>query len=152
MSLSLLDMAWETEVGSHTEKLILVALADHSNDQGACWPSISRLARRCHLARSSVFDAIKGLKSRGIIEVKVTPGRGSTYTLNRSAMRTGPGGGPVRQPDPTSPPRGPHPSGRRTGPVRQPDPNRNEPPKNHHEPSARVPVSPRRTAKIAHRL
>ncbi len=49
------------------EKVILLALADASNDDGVCWPSVSRLAERAYVSERTVQRAIQSLIDGGYI-------------------------------------------------------------------------------------
>lgn len=121
-------------------KSVLVSLADMANDEGYCWPTIDRLCERTCYGRTAVIDAIAWLESRGAVRASRKNGRKTVYWVepakfvpegdgvgdgaglagapanltNQSASRTGPPPGPVRQPDPTSPPGGLNQSARRT--------------------------------------
>ena len=61
--------------------LVLLALADHANDEGECWPSIDRIAEvsRCH--RSAVFKSLKRLELSGYINIRNTP-KGNLYWVS----------------------------------------------------------------------
>lgn len=52
-----------------TEKLVLLALADHANDDGYCFPSYSSLARRCSLSDRQVRRTVAKLADRGILRI-----------------------------------------------------------------------------------
>jgi hypothetical protein len=98
------DAAWETETGSPVAKLLLVALADHADASGKCFPSIARLVERTELSRTAVITGLKSLESSGLVTVQRTFGRGSNYIVNQCATRTGTGDAPVRETHPTSAP------------------------------------------------
>mgnify|MGYP000141283017 CR=1 FL=1 len=48
MSIRLMSLVWDTDL-PQTEKLVLLALADWSNDDGVSWPKQSTIAQRCSL-------------------------------------------------------------------------------------------------------
>ena len=54
MSLRALSWAWEQELTNPSEKLVLLAIADHANDDGMCWPSMSHVANRCLLSTRQI--------------------------------------------------------------------------------------------------
>lgn len=58
--------AWNQPLAP-TQKLVLVALAWHSDDGGTCWPSQARLARLSGLSERSVRRAAKDLEQRGLV-------------------------------------------------------------------------------------
>ena len=47
--------------------LVYLALAKHSDSEGACWPSLSTIAKLARVHRSSVAQAIKRLEARGYL-------------------------------------------------------------------------------------
>lgn len=113
-----------------TPKAVLISLADQSNDQGWCWPSLTGISVRTCFGRTAVIEALKWLEDNGYMTIEKTGGRTNRYAMNltrlrqrelepvreadQSGSRTGPAGArePVRQAD---------------EPVRQADPNRKEP-------------------------
>jgi hypothetical protein len=69
-----------------SEKLVLLAMADHARDDGTgCYPSIELLARKTSLSRRGVQKIMRRLESRGLIAPsKVSrggPRRSTEYTL-----------------------------------------------------------------------
>jgi len=48
--------------------LVYLALAKHSDGEGACWPSLPTIARLARVHRSSVAQAIKRLEARGYLK------------------------------------------------------------------------------------
>jgi len=67
MGVKALSWAWEAHVGSHTRKLILIALADWADDNGYCWPSYDTIARKCEISRRAVVMGIKRLQDDNLI-------------------------------------------------------------------------------------
>ncbi len=62
MSVRIMSLVFENQELSSTEKLIMLALADHANDEGkSVYPSQSRIARKTSLARPTVNKHIQGL-------------------------------------------------------------------------------------------
>ena len=64
------------------EKMVLLALADWSNDEGHCWPSVSRLAQRCALGDRQVRRIIKKFEADGVLSVRNRGRRSNYYILN----------------------------------------------------------------------
>jgi predicted transcriptional regulator len=88
MSVKAMTWVWESDL-SGNRKLVLLALADHANDEGQCWPGIMRIAKKCGLARSTVIEHIRVLAKAGIIEKEHKCDangyrRNNYYTLNLS--------------------------------------------------------------------
>src|SRR3546814_12496060 len=47
MSINLMDRVWYREDLRTMEKFVALALADSAGDDGACYPSIIRIAKKC---------------------------------------------------------------------------------------------------------
>ena len=63
-----MTLAW----GAHltpSPKLLLMALADISNDDGVCWPSVRLLAKKCCLSEREIRRILEQLKSAGYIRI-----------------------------------------------------------------------------------
>ena len=82
MSIRIMTLAWQTTTTTHTEKLVLLALADNANDAGECWPSISTIAKKCSLSRQGVLNQILKLEKAKILKSARVHGRVNRYTLN----------------------------------------------------------------------
>ena len=62
--------AWSIIDGlKSAEKLVLLRLADHANDQGVCWPGKDSLAVMCCMSKRTVDFAIETLAARHLISV-----------------------------------------------------------------------------------
>ena len=70
---------WELDLPQN-EKLVLLALADHSDDRGSCYPSVERLAWKSGYSVRQMQAILKVLRNRGILEVVGSSigGRGNT--------------------------------------------------------------------------
>jgi hypothetical protein len=123
MSIRLMTIVWEIQTLTSTQKLILLALADNASDEGICWPSLSTIARKSSLARSTVADQLNDLEKLDLIaRDRGSIHRSTVYTVKlmgsppaglvRHTDRGSPlaGLGVVRQPDGGSPPHGLKPS------------------------------------------
>lgn len=60
--------AWGNEDVAGSELLLLLALCDHANDEGVCWPSIKTLSRKVRVQKRSVTKLIEKLESKGLLE------------------------------------------------------------------------------------
>lgn len=60
---------------------ILLCLADHANDDGVCWPSIPRIAKRVRIDRNNVMDHIKALAKSGYLAVEHRNGTSNVYKV-----------------------------------------------------------------------
>jgi hypothetical protein len=66
---------WELDLPQN-EKLVLLALADHSDDRGSCYPSIARLAWKSGYSVRQTQAILKNLRVSGILEVIGSSARG----------------------------------------------------------------------------
>ena len=84
MSVKALTWAFEQPINA-TEKVVLLALADHANEDGLCWPSISLLVKRAHVGERTVQRAIQSLEDAGFIarERRVRENGSDTSNLYR---------------------------------------------------------------------
>lgn len=78
MSIRLANHVWEHAQLSGTDLLMLLALADHANDEAVCWPSLERLAARCRISKRQAQRVIQRLIAAGEIYVDAGNGRGNT--------------------------------------------------------------------------
>ena len=59
-----------------TERLIMLALADHADDEGRCYPSVARIAQRTGLSERAVQTNVRSLIAAGYINVTIGGGKG----------------------------------------------------------------------------
>ena len=78
MSIKVSDWAWTVDGLDAGAKLVLLALADHADDTGLCWPSLERLAERTGRNRSTVQRSLRALVGLGLVSSSVGSGRRST--------------------------------------------------------------------------
>ena len=108
-----MSLCWPLQMPP-TPKAVLISLADNANDQGHCWPSLTKISERTCFGRTAVIEAVKWLEAHGAIKADrsdryrttyiVTPhGYNSTGLVretNQSASRTSPyDGALVREAD-----------------------------------------------------
>lgn len=135
MSVDYFEAAFECEALGPTTRFVLVALGDHADANGRCFPSIARLARRTGLSTRSVQKSLRELRAEDYITVAPNAGRSGTnvYILNLTPARGAP-------PQVVRPARdAPHP---RTSFAPTPAGDSPEPSENHQEPSEKIPLSP----------
>lgn len=68
---------FESETLGPTERLIMLALADHADDAGRCYPSIARLCQRTGLSERAIQTNIRRLSEQGYIRVSAGGGKGN---------------------------------------------------------------------------
>jgi len=61
---------WDETRFRGTDLLILLCLADHANDQGACWPSYQTLAKRARCSRRQAIRCVQKLSAEGWIYIE----------------------------------------------------------------------------------
>jgi Helix-turn-helix domain len=68
---------WESSSAKGGARLVLLALADHANDEGYCHPSVARLARKSALTERNVQLILRNLEARGELVTLRSSGRGN---------------------------------------------------------------------------
>ncbi|HDZ3416080.1 helix-turn-helix domain-containing protein [Pseudomonas aeruginosa] len=85
MSTIIMSACWPLQGMSPAQKAVLISLADQANDQGVCWPAVDSIAMRCCLSNRAVQQAIKWLRSVGIVSVEERQGRSTIYSVTPAA-------------------------------------------------------------------
>jgi MarR-like DNA-binding transcriptional regulator SgrR of sgrS sRNA len=88
MSIHAMTLVWRCTDMSQSETLVALALADHANDQGICWPSLHTIAIKSRLSERQVRRVIQKLQDDGIVVYNEKPGRSHTYCLDLHWLRT----------------------------------------------------------------
>lgn len=75
----------ERKTKASTAKLVMLAIADHANDQGeSAYPALTKLEKKTALSRQGVVDALTALKFNGLL--LIDPGTSklgtNNYTIN----------------------------------------------------------------------
>ena len=92
MSIRVMTKVWDNFPGAGgSELLVLLALADWSNDDGLCWPSVAAVATKSRLSRSQAQRVMRGLCDGGFVSVVGNenggkPGDTRRYRINLGAM------------------------------------------------------------------
>lgn len=81
MSIKLMAAAWDLDIPS-TEKMVLLCLADYAGDNGACWPSVPSIAKKCSKSERTVQTAIQWLRAEGFCSWDETPGKPHQFRLD----------------------------------------------------------------------
>lgn len=71
-------------------KMVLLSLADQSNDAGQCWPELDDLAARCSMSRRTLFDCLRELEEAGFLTRihRGQPGKLKVvFQVNEDALR-----------------------------------------------------------------
>ncbi|GAA0907576.1 hypothetical protein GCM10009552_15710 [Rothia nasimurium] len=80
MSTTLMGLCWPLQMPP-TPKAVLISLADNANDQGYCWPSLSKISERTCFGRTAVIDAVKWLEARGALKADRSDRYRTTYII-----------------------------------------------------------------------
>ena len=112
-------MAWVLEheaTTTGTDRLVLLALANHANDNGEAWPSIDTIAREAGVQRrQTVKDALARLVAAGLIEREINGApdhrlradrRPNLYRLTGARLTAPRGGTGAREASPGDEPTG----------------------------------------------
>lgn len=75
-----MNAAWDIDCPC-AQKVVLIALCDHANSAGECWPGLSRLEKRCGLSRQGVIDQIEALEKKRLLVVVREPGKANKYRV-----------------------------------------------------------------------
>ena len=67
MSIEALNWAWQQPCPNPTSKLVLMALADHANSDGECWPAMKRIAELTGISVRQVSTHVKALVELGYV-------------------------------------------------------------------------------------
>lgn len=81
MSTRAREWAWDQAL-SGTQKMLLVALAEHANEEGVCWPSQARLAAMCAISDRQARTHLARFQELGLVVVEHRPGDGAGRKSN----------------------------------------------------------------------
>ncbi len=70
-----MSAVFESKTLGPTERLVMIALADHADDSGRCYPSNSRLCERTGLSERAVRQNVRSLEAAGYLTVMIGAGR-----------------------------------------------------------------------------
>lgn len=68
MAINVMTWAFQQQVPSPTAKLVLIALADHANGDGECWPSMERIGVMAGISPRSVSRHVTALEELGLVQ------------------------------------------------------------------------------------
>jgi len=90
MSVRVMGMVWENGPAAASERLMLLAIADHADDAGAAFPGVERLARKCCVTVRPAQNTLRALERDGWITVEIGGGRKNTnhYQINLARLQT----------------------------------------------------------------
>lgn len=74
MSVRTLSRVWEHSQHGGTGLLMLLAIADFSDDEGRAYPSVSTLAKKCRMQPRNAQTLLAELRASGELEVRINAG------------------------------------------------------------------------------
>jgi len=74
--------ALDTKVGNSTRKLVLLKLADQSNDDGICWPSHATIAKAVECSKPTVIRHLNELVKAGYLSIEKRKRENGSQTSN----------------------------------------------------------------------
>lgn len=81
MSIRLMTLAWDHAPVKGSKLIVLLALADHANDEGRCWPSMDRIAHRARMTVRQARRVVRDLEEEGLLETYEREGQSSVFTV-----------------------------------------------------------------------
>lgn len=83
MSVFVMSWVWKNGPTEPTDRLVLLAIADHADDHGRAYPSMSGIAEKACVTERGARGIVRRLEASGWISTKVGGGRGgkSHYTV-----------------------------------------------------------------------
>lgn len=86
MSIKILSRVWEKSKAKGSGLLVLLAIADNSNDENIAWPSIKTISKKARMSERNVQYAIQKLVELGELEVS---DQASRYGTNEYRILAG---------------------------------------------------------------
>lgn len=86
MSVRASNWAWRV-ARQPTQKIVLLALADASDDDGYGWPSLKALAMKCQVSPRTIQRTIKEFEDCGLLEVSTRFTANGRQTSNGYVLR-----------------------------------------------------------------
>lgn len=84
MSIKIMSLVWEKSQHKGSALLLMLALADHADDKGRCWPGMTSLALKTRMGRRNVVKLMERLEKSGEVVVEVRGGQAASnrYRIN----------------------------------------------------------------------
>lgn len=89
MSIKIMSWVWENGPSDPTERLIMLALADYSNDEGVSYPSMIGLAEKACVTERGARGIVRRLEGQGWLEIKTGGGRGGKNVYRITGCKPG---------------------------------------------------------------
>ena len=79
MSIKLMSAVWQHAPVKGGQLLVLLALADHADDNGLCWPGVPSLAKKSRLTERQVQRILRKLEKQALV---ITEGESGPFGCN----------------------------------------------------------------------
>lgn len=89
MSIKVMSSIFESDLPPG-KRLVMLALADHANDEGVCYPSISRLCLRTGMKERTVQTHIRELEADGYLSRDMNKGRSGSNLYHLTPAKSAP--------------------------------------------------------------
>jgi len=80
VSIKVMTAVWPLRLSAF-DKLVLLALADISDDEGRCFPAMRTLTEKCGMDDRTVQRSLKRLQEGGFLDRQMRDGRSTLYTV-----------------------------------------------------------------------
>jgi hypothetical protein len=74
MSIKVMSQVWDSSASEGYRLLVMLALADHADDDGYCYPGLARIAAKCRISESTTRRCIAEMVERGELVVDQNKG------------------------------------------------------------------------------
>lgn len=140
MSIQLMSSVWERAPFKGTDLVVLLCLADHANDEGLCWPSYKRIAKRARTSQRWAKECVDRLSAAGWVakEERGNIGKSNLYRVTIPPLPVEQGGYPATSGDDAERQAGVLPNRPPGVMCSSPESSGESSDKNLHEPSARL--------------
>ncbi|MBN9754070.1 MULTISPECIES: helix-turn-helix domain-containing protein [unclassified Pseudonocardia] len=82
MSVAVMDAVFRSDVAGSSRRAVLLAIADHANERGLCFPAVMSVARKTGLSRATVFRSLNDLEREGVLRRARRRRRNGAWTSN----------------------------------------------------------------------
>ncbi len=69
MSIKVMSWVWEQDLPP-LDKIVLMAIADHADDDGYAWPGMKRIAEKCSMEKRTVQRHVERLQEQQLLKVE----------------------------------------------------------------------------------
>lgn len=84
MSIRIMSLVWDKSKHKGSALLLMLAIADHADDNGKCWPGMSSLAKKTRMGRRNVVKLMERIEASGeiIVEKRGNQSASNRYRVN----------------------------------------------------------------------